>query len=451
MNPDAIGPAGGQHSATGREGRPRSIVLIGTGGSSGRTLAALEAGLRQALGDTRFHFIDTQPFNLRTGGRTAYPGSGERTDTAMEDAGTRRLSSSLTINLLLNGGPLMMRRLENYAARMLGRRHDAMIMVHDRFYIEQAFVRAAARLGTPSVLLQEGPFVHIGADTPQSGALRIKHALAPLLTRSGLVPAIVPYGFAGHQLLVVPSPAYRQRFVAAGMAPARIKVGGVPRYDPLADLRGADLRGADLRAEAQPRPSSGPLRLLYLFQPFGEHGKVDPQVARSTQLAMIEGLNRAAHGRDLALTIRIHPRSTPESVAHLTAALDMPHDVDPCTDPIEQAIAAHDLVIGHYSSGLLEAMILSRPVLCIPIPAPAFAERSEAEKQEWMARSGALLARDGPEIADTVQAFDRQAPALVPLSVLEDEIGTIDGQATARCAQAVAAMIAEREAGHHGA
>lgn len=435
MNLDATSQSGDRVCAAVGASKARSVALIGTGGSSGRTLAALEAGLRQALGEVRFRFVDTQPFNLRTGGHTAYPGSGERIDASMQDVGMRRLSSSLTLNLLLNGGSLMMRRLEDYAVRILGQRHDAMIMVHDRFYIEQAFVRAAARLGTPSVLLQEGPFVHVGADTPQSGSLRMKHALAPMLTRSGLVPAIVPYGFAGHERLVVPSPAYRQRFIAAGMAPDRIAVGGIPRYDPIADLR----------EKAQPRPSSGPLRLLYLFQPFGEHGKVDPQVARAQQLAMIESLNDAARRRDLSLTIRIHPRSAPESVAHLTAALDMPHAVDPCTDPIEQAIAAHDLVIGHYSSGLLEAMILSRPVLCIPIPAPAFAERSEAEKQEWMARSGALLARTVPQIADVVQAFDRQHPKLVPLSVLEDEIGAVDGHAAARCAQGVAAVIAERD------
>ncbi|WP_230292268.1 hypothetical protein [Croceicoccus sp. Ery5] len=413
----------------------RSIVLMGTGGSSGRTLEALEQRLSVMLGDVRFQFVDTQPFNLRTEGHTAYHGKGRRFDTNMADVGMRRLSSSLSANLLLNGGPAMMRRLDAYAESILGKRHDAIVMVHDRVYIEQAFVRAAARLGTPSVIVQEGPFVHVGADTPQNPVLRIKHALAPLLTRTGLLPAISSYGFAGHDLAVVPSKSYRQRYIVAGMEPDRIAIGGVPRYDQIAELA------------ARPAPStgeSGPLQLLYLFQPFGEHGKVNPQTAAKVQLAMIEGLNRAGQARDIHVTIRIHPRSTADSVAHLTSALHVPHTLDRCQRPIEQAIDANELVLGHYSSGLLEAMILSRSVLCIPIPAAAFAEQSEAGKQGWMAQSGAALAHDAAEVAAAVERYDRGAPDLVPPSALEDEVGEIDGRATDRCARAIADLIESR-------
>ena len=414
----------------------KSIVFIGTGGSSGHTLGALESSLSRLLGDVRFHFIDTLPFNLRTGGHTSYNGSGKRIDTSMADVGMRRLSSSLSFNFLLSGGPIMMRKLERYASGILGGRHDAMVMVHDRVYIEQAFVRAARHSGTPSVILQEGPFVHVGSDTPQKPMLRLKHAIAPILTRSGLLPSMPRYGFAGHDCIVVPSVAYRKRFVAAGMPSDRIAIGGVPRYDPIA------------RLAEQSRPAgaaSGPLQLLYLFQPFGEHGKVEPRVARATQLAMIEGINCAGRARDLHATIRIHPRSTPESVAHLTSALDISHTVDLCSDPIEQAINASDLVLGHYSSGLLEAMVLSRPVMCIPIPERAFAELSESKKQRWMARSGAALATDAPEIAHALMNFDRSDPRLVPVSVLEDEIGRVDGNAADRCAQAIASLITTRD------
>ena len=113
------------------EGRPAgrpSIALVGTGGSSGRTLAAVEAQLRALRPDLDILFIDTQPFNLRTGGVTRYDGQGEIRRANPADCALRRWTGSQTLNLVLNGGPLAYARIERLMRRLLGRRHDALIL-----------------------------------------------------------------------------------------------------------------------------------------------------------------------------------------------------------------------------------------------------------------------------------------------------------------------------------
>lgn len=411
----------------GAAGRP-SIVLIGTGGSSGRTLGAIETQLRALSPDLDILFIDTQPFNLRTGGVTRYEGQGEIRRASPADCGLRRWTGSQTFNLLLNGGPLAYGRIERLMRRLLGRRHDAMIMCHDRIYAETALIRAARKLGTPTILVQEGPFCAIGHAGRQSGSLAVKSALAPLVTRSGLLPAIPDYGCAGHDLILAASDAYRDQWIEAGVPADRITVAGVPRYDALAELRE--------RFRAGPR-RAGPLRILYLVQPFVAHGKVDRQAAEALQQLLAEGLNLAAGTTPFEFIIRAHPRSSIDDVATLRQLLKVAPADDPGTVPLEERLADIDIVVGHYSSGLLEAATLGRPVLCLPVPEAAFAEESEANKQAWLVEAGATVVTNANQIATLAQQSSNYRGIQIAWSNVERETGRVDGRASLRCAEAI--------------
>jgi CDP-glycerol glycerophosphotransferase (TagB/SpsB family) len=183
------------------------------------------------------------------------------------------------------------------------------------------------------------------------------------------------------------------------------------------------------------------LRVLYVYQPFGEHGKVAPDAARDLQNTVIEGINLAARDRALHLTIRLHPRSSGAAVEDLERSVTAPHTLDRGEVGIEAAITGHDLIIGHYSSALLEAVLLERPIVCVPVPAGAFAEHSEAEKQDWMTRTAPTLARSTEEIAKVLLAFDAGAAITAPPAEIANEVGTVDGTAADRCAAAILQLI----------
>lgn len=404
---------------------------MGSGGSSGLTLAAIEKRLRDRLGALDVTFIDTQPWHLRTGGTTRYDGLGKVRVATPDEAGQSTRTRSQTINLILNGGPVAYRGLIAQARRMLGGRHDALIVCHDRNYPETALIRAARAMGTPSVLVQEGPFCAIGRTVAQSPVLRIKAALAPLPVRLGLLPDYPPYGLAGHALILAVSERYRDRWVAAGVSADRIMVTGVPRFDGLTVHRQSPGLGRH----------PGPLRITYVVQPFAAHGKVDRAAAEQAQTMLAQGLNLAVRRGPIEVTARLHPRSGGDDIAVLRSALSVPLIEDRGGRPFEAALADIDLVVGHYSTALLEAMLAGRDILIVPIPGQAFAERGEADKQAWLTGVGAPVANDPVAVADAVdqcRGGDIQPPDWLRIG---EETGVVDGGATDRCADAILSLI----------
>jgi hypothetical protein len=410
----------------------KHIALVGTGGSSGDTLALVEASIRAQEPASTFIFIDTQPFNLRTGGSTRYNGTGQVQVLSPENCGIQAYTGSQTTNLMLNGGPLAYRRLIARCAQAIGPKADVLVLCHDRMYVETALVRAAKARGIPTVLLQEGPFCAIGSTRAQSSVLRAKAALAPLINMSRLVPAIPDYGMAGHDLVIAVSETYRDRWINAGLDPRTVKVAGVPRFDQLYSSR----PGGETR---RPRPKAAqPLRLLYITQPFAAHGKVSHEAARTALNVMIAGLNLARRNISFDLIIRAHPRSTGDDVAHLRTGLEFSPTMDGGAASIDVEIGRADAVIGHYSTGLLESLMLGCPVICVPVPEHGFAERAEAEKQIWLTATGVPVARTSDELTTAIGLVARgEAMTEIDWPRLGEETGPTDGSACEVAARAI--------------
>ncbi|MDE8653184.1 hypothetical protein [Novosphingobium album (ex Liu et al. 2023)] len=406
---------------------PRTFALVGTGGSSGHTLALVERAIAQRDPGARFVFIDTQPFNLRSGGRTRYDGNGEVHAFSPEACGIRRTTASQTINMLLSGGPMAYERLVQCASRLLDPRPGVVVTCHDRMYAETAVLTAARRRAIPTVLLQEGPFCAIGDQVPRALNLRLKAAMAPLINRARLLPPIAAYGMFDHAAILAASAHYAQKWRRAGASAQTISVTGVPRFDRLA-------HGPSARSIT----AGGSLRLLYLSQPFAEHGKVERAAALAALDLLAQGLNLANRQHPIEVVIRTHPRQGDGVLEELGNRLEFAVIHDCGERPIDAAIGEVHATIGHYSTGLLESLIMKRPVICLPIPGHAFAEKSEAAKQLWLEELGVCVSRTPVELSETLSAL-RQSSGLVTVrwEVLEEEIGIVDARASERAALAL--------------
>lgn len=413
-----------------------AIVLVGTGGSSGRTLSAVEAALRTRRPGETIRFVDTQPFNLRSGGRTFYSGSGEVRVAVPEACGMRRFTRSWSLNMLLNGGPRMYARMKRYGRRLIGDDADVIVMCHDRIYIETALIEAAHRIGAATVLIQEGPFCSIGHGDASAPVLRLKHTLAPLITATGLLPKMPDYGCAGHTRVLAASTAYRDRWIKAGVPAEQVGVAGIPRYDSLAD-----------RQHGRAARASGPLRVLYLTQPFAAHGKVRADVAARVEAIVARGLQEAHARMDLDVTIRLHPRADEREIAAIRDAVGEGARIDLGDRGLETVLAEYDVVLGHYSSGLLESLLAGKRILCVPVPEDGFAESSEGAKQVWLTRTGAPVATTAEMIAECLAAARMGAPMTIDWDMVAGEVGEVDGNSAMRIAANVLEILDRRGQG----
>lgn len=406
---------------------PLSVCCVGTGGSSGQTLACVEDSIATLEEGARFTFIDTQPFNLRTGGETAYRGRAKKIVARPQAVGLRTPTRSWTANLLLSGARFAYRRMVDHAASVLRSiEADVLVLCHDRIYIETAFVEAARAMGIPTVMLQEGPFCAVGHGRANDWRLRLKQLAAPAINILGIVPPIPDYGFAGHRLVLAASEAYRNKWVAAGLPESQIRVTGIPRYDPLARYK----------TQVIGTRNSVP-RLLYLVQPFAAHGKVNAAAADVLLVELANALNSLAESQPFEFMVRPHPRSSGDDVRALRQHLKAPLIMDDSSRPVEQSLLGSDLILGHYSSGLLESLMMGRRIVCMPVPMNAFAEPDEAKKQEWLTQVAPAIGSNSSAIRNAIINMLSTEAGVQRMTALEEEVGVVDGLAATRCAVAI--------------
>lgn len=407
------------------------VCAMGMGGSVPETLARIAPALRARLPGARITQLDLQAFHLRAPGTMPVPDGITGLRITPAEVGYVTPTRSMTLNLALSGGRLAHRRMVAVARARLGAlRPDCLLCCHDRFYIETAVIEAARQLGIPTVFLQEGPFCVIGHGRANAASLRVKYALAPVARGLGLTPGMPDYGLAGHDRICAASDDYRRAWIARGVAAECIRVTGVPRYDPLVTARAR-------RLAREPHPDGTRPTVLVLAQPFGAHGKVAPAAAERALRETGSALARLAQRRRVDIRVRRHPRADPADTAPLTAALDGAAVLEPPAPPFPERAIDVDLVVGFYSSAVLEALALGVPTVCWRLPADAFAEPGEAAKQERLADLGIPMAAARDTLASTMQAR-LDAPGQRPDPARASaELGPIDGRAAARTADAI--------------
>lgn len=413
--------------------KPLSICALTTGGSSGRTFANIEAALRGTHPDLKMTIADTEQLNLRQQSPNIYPGNATVVSIRPEDVGLRTLSSSQSINLMLNGGMKAWRRMVATARTVLtDSGAQAVMMCTDRIYIETAFIEAARSLGIPTVLVQEGPMSIISYGKANSLKMKLKYLLAPIAEAVRAIPPMPDYGCAGHQRVLAVSDDYKRRWIDAGVPASTIRVVGVARFDSI---------GAR-SATAPARPNRR--RVMFVVQPFAVQGRVDAGIARDVMRMMAQGLNLVNRIAPIDFVIRAHPRSRGDHVAAMIETLDFPHTAEAPKSPIEDEIPKYDCIIGHYSTALLEAVLLGVPVIIAPVPLDAFVDPAEGAKQGWMETIGLPVARDFEGFAAALESTLNGIAQQVNQERLQEETGVVDGQSTQRLANEILEITGHR-------
>ena len=417
--------------------RPLRLAAFGMGGSVAETLEHVMRGLAEIDVASEATLIDLQSFHLRAPGRMTPPAGTGLVRVTPRDVGYATPLSSMTLNLALSGGRFAHRRMIRHARRCLADiAPDVLLCCHDRFYIETAFVAAAKQLGIPTVLLQEGPFCVIGHGTANSASLRVKNSLAPAARALGLMPNMPDYGLAGHDLVLAASEQYRQAWTARGVPAERIRVAGIPRYDVLPAARRN-------REPAHPGATAQAPVVMVLIQPFGAHGKVDPQAAQAGLAEVGAALDALAGERPVDIRVRQHPRSEPADAASLTAHLSGNFILEDATTPFPERAQHLDLVVGFYSSAILEALAVGVPCAGMWLPEHSFAEPGEAAKQARLAAMSVPFAHDRDALYTTISAL-LDDPARTPgAAAAESETGPLDGCAGARAATGIVACAGD--------
>lgn len=424
--------------------RTPTIALALVAGSATRTLRMVGSELQRRSPATRIVEIDMEALVLDRSRMDAVSYD-DAAHTVTPQSANRLLGivSSL-VTRLRNGSPLarktaaaafpVLRAIQPVSRtyvrsmRALFRRESVTVLLtcNDLNLASRSVIHAAHCEGIPTILLQEGPFtiVRYRGRFLARAAAKIRRGLG----RYRSLDSGVDYGTAGHDRVLAVSDEYVRRFAGIGIAPERLAAIGTVRFDMLADIR----------ARSAARPT-----VTYIFQPFIAQRRVNSAVL-PLLIAAMEGLNRAYGVQPFDLVFKTHPRADPATVERMTGQLRIPYRLSGPEDEFGLVMAGSRCAVGHYSTGLVEAILVDVPAVCIPVPPDHFAMAEEGAKQVWFANAGFPMASDAKAVECAVLSALAAGGRNVPLSALADEIGPTDGRATIRAADHVEQVMSVR-------
>ena len=185
--------------------------------------------------------------------------------------------------------------------------------------------------------------------------------------------------------------------------------------------------------------ASGPIRrVLVLTSPENTYSFLSSELAGEIQAdAMLRVL---AETSGCESTLKLHPSELEERYRGITSSIVSRARLSR-TEPIQDCLRNHDLVIGGYSTVLLEAMLAGLPVICVNFgreahPAPFDGASMPVARTPAQLRTWIVLARDYPDglRRDLFKTYD---------DVLRRFAGPIDGTASARVAEALDRLARE--------
>lgn len=270
-------------------------------------------------------------------------------------------------------------------------RPEVLVVGNDRWWVGQAFVRAAQQRGIPTVLMQDG----LACDKATWSWISADHVAAF-------------------------SPVLQEVLVNHGVARDRITIAGQPRYDALCDKRrtrdGASVRAARAALVAT---SSSPCVLL-ATQPHQDAGRVAVGIEALLQIDGVEVL------------LRPHPNESPEKYAACIAA--NAERVSLCKGmSIDALLDASDVVVTEYSTVALEGAILDIPVII----ASFLGDRSDPRVFDGLS----VIVRSPEALRDATMTFLSREGAVADHVIdperLHSLVGPLDGASGARVANLI--------------
>jgi len=266
-------------------------------------------------------------------------------------------------------------------------RPDVLVVGNDRWWVGQAFVRAAQRRGIPTVLMQDG----LACDKATWSWISADHVAAF-------------------------SPVLQEVLVSHGVARDRIVITGQPRYDSLCEKR--QLRdNASIRAARSAVGAVGSSCVLLATQP---HQHAERVLLAVEALLSVEGVQ---------VLLRPHPSESAGKYAACVAANAHRVLLTRGTG-IDALLDAADVVVTEYSTVALEGAMLSIPVII----ASFLGDRSDPRVFD-----GLSVAVQSPEaLRDATQRFlsyrGNATETAIDAERLHSLVGPLDGRSGARVA-----------------
>jgi len=389
------------------------------------TLEGVEAALAEQNCEAQSVLYDLRGLNRRAPVQAgAYRGPGTVEIVTPGEIGRKESRLPEHLAILANGGSGWFRSLVAFAEEKLRRQQtDVLVQASDRTYYEYAFLCAAYACGIPAVMVPPGPFTVLGAETQKGMAWKSYASAIGLLRFAGLLPRLPINGLGGYARIAAASDHYRRAWIELGVDPARVVTTGIVRYDKLTRL--ASTRSSD--------PRTGRFRILLLWQPFVEHGRL----ARSALVRALHLAQDAARavGGDHELVIRCHPRSSEDDIRRITEPESIECVVTSSNRPIEDDVVEASVVLGFYSSAMLETALLGAQTLGLALMPEDFNETAEFEKTEWMRAVGFPMVSEVADLAGRMRSVAQgRVSGMTWSEGLENELGPRDGHAADRVA-----------------
>lgn len=299
-------------------------------------------------------------------------------------------------------------------------RPAVVVMGNDHAVPHNYLLDEARRMQIPSLLVQDG-------------VMRSTPAVPPLLKRLGKSFAGIPlsYGQGGCTRIAAWGPAVRNYFLAAGVPSDRIEVVGCPRFD---EILLNPPSPTDLDGLLPPAPK----RILYLSSAEAKFGIYSPEEQKISRLAMLRApraLEQACHG--VRLVIKLHREDDLQAANELVRASG---EAGTCTllqNEVElySLLPACDVVVTHYSTAGLEALLFSRPLII-------FNPTGRPDVINYVAGDAALPARTERELHSTLRDIltcPRVSAQLLEKGkhYLASQVGPLDGRASERVALSI--------------
>lgn len=323
----------------------------------------------------------------------------------------------------------ILRRIPHELARV----HPSLVVVlNDRNFPSNTYLREARRSGVPTLLIQESLRKDL-FQKPPLGKL-IGRWLRRI--RSGIEEGLRHYGQGGCTCVTAWGETSREYFLRVGVPERRIVITGNPRFDQLAN---ADFSAAARALRAETGYASGDYLLTFLSSPIERMqivSKAEKLDALEKLLGWVSALRAEPEWKNLKVALKLHRSEDP---APLRAIVDKHHAAGWARlidKPLYPLLRASQAALMFSTTAGIEAALLSVPIGILELARPL-------DDWDLVGRNVAEGIRAQPGLA----AFLRQARE-------DKEMGARGARAASRflanfgCAtQAVEALIL-RMAGH---
>jgi hypothetical protein len=245
-------------------------------------------------------------------------------------------------------------------------RPSLLVVLNDRNFPSNAYIKEARRLRIPTLLLQES----LRKDLFQKPPFTKLYGRWRRKVRLGIEEGLRKYGQGGCDCIAAWGETSREYFLRVGVPESKIVITGNPRFDQLA---GADFSGEALRLRTELGYAPGDFLLAFLSSPVERMMIVSKEEKREAFARLIDWVGAMRNDpawRSLFLVFKLHRGEDPsvlQSILQAHAAEAWARVVD---QPLYPFLQASQAALMFSTTAGLEAALLKTPLGILELSKP---------------------------------------------------------------------------------